>query len=71
MATYRIEQAATSSTLLMDDKPIMEIEHGDVGAARANVKMLLLDEAQARTGPGDVLELAGGALPSVRDRRHA
>ena len=62
MATFRIEQSAESSTLLKDDTPIIVIEHSDVGTARSKVKELLLEEAQVRTGPGDVLELAGDAL---------
>lgn len=71
MATYRIQQSAESSTLLKDETPIMVIEHRDMGAARARVRMILLDEAQARTGPGDVLELADSARSSVRERRSA
>ena len=57
-ATFRIEQTAGSSTLLENDTPVMVIEHSDVDTARFKVKMLLLNEAQERTGPGDVLELA-------------
>ena len=62
MATFRIKQSAERSTLLKDDRPIMVIEHSDVGEARDKVRMLLLDEAQEQTGPGDVLELAKGSL---------
>lgn len=69
MATFRIEQTAESSTLLKDDALVMVIEHSDVGAARLKVKILLLNEAQERTGPGDVLELAEGGLLPVRRRR--
>lgn len=68
MATFRIEQTAESSTLLKDDAPIVVIEHSNVAAARHNVKMLLLDEAQERTAPGDVLELAEGSSSPVRRR---
>jgi hypothetical protein len=46
----------------------MVIEHSDVGAARLKVKMLLLNEAQERTGPGDVLELGEGSSLPVRRR---
>lgn len=62
MATFRIEQTEKRSTLLKDDRPIMAIEHDDVGQARDKVKMVLIDEAQEQTRPGDVLELAEGAL---------
>lgn len=68
MAIFRIEQSAESSTLLKDDAPIVVIEHGNVAAARLNVKMLLLNEAQERTAPGDVLELAEGSSLPVRRR---
>jgi len=68
MATFRIEQTAESSALLKDDAQILVIEHSDVGAARVKVKMLLLNEAQERTGPGDVLELAEGSFSPVRRR---
>lgn len=68
MATFRIEQTAESSALLKDDAQIMVIEHSDVGAARLKVKMLLLNEAQERTGPGDVLELDGDGFLPVRRR---
>lgn len=47
----------------------MVIEHSDVGAARLKVKILLLNEAQERTGPRDALELAEGGLLPVRRRR--
>ena len=62
MATFRIKQTKEQSTLLRDDTPIMVIEHSDVGEARDKVRMLLLDEAQEQTGPGDVLELAKSPL---------
>jgi hypothetical protein len=68
MATFRIEQTAKSSTLLKDDAQIMVIQHSDLGAARLKVKMLLLKEAQERTGPGDVLELGEGSSLPVRRR---
>lgn len=58
MARFRIQQSAERSTLLEDDAPIVVIEHRDGETARFKVKMLLIDEAQERTGPGDVLELA-------------
>ena len=57
-AMFRIEQTAESSTLLENDSPILVIEHSDGVTARLKVKMLLLNEAQERTGPGDVLKLA-------------
>jgi hypothetical protein len=69
MSTFRINQTADSSTLLEDDTPIMVIEHSDVDAARIKVRMLLLNEAQERTGPGDVLELAEADCLPVRRRR--
>ena len=58
MARFRIIQSRESSVLLEDDAPVMVIEHRDLDGARSKVRMLLLDEAQERTGPGDVLELA-------------
>lgn len=58
MARFRIQQTADRSVLLEDDAPIAVIEHRDGDTARFKVKMLLIDEAQERTGPGDVLELA-------------
>ena len=58
MARFRIEQSRESSALLEDEAPVLVIEHRDVDGARSKVRMLLLNEAQQRTGPGDVLELA-------------